>query len=98
MARFHVGEVVRHLRYRYRGVIVGADPTCEAKDEWYQGNQTQPDQNQPWYQVLRHGGAEHYVAEENLELDPSGAEVDHPYVPRVFASFHKGRYYRESLN
>lgn len=94
MARFEVGQVVHHKRYNYRGVIAKADSCCTAPDEWYLRNRTQPDRRQPWYHVLVHGGAETYVAEENLELDTSGGEVLHPYVPRVFTMFIKGRYHR----
>lgn len=93
-AQFEVGQVVHHKRYNYRGVIAKADPQCGAPDDWYFGNQTQPDRRQPWYHVLVHGGAETYVAEENLELDASGEEVAHPYVPRIFSMYIKGRYHR----
>ncbi len=83
-----VGDVIHHRRYRYRGVIVERDAVCQADEAWYQGNQTQPDRHQPWYHVLV-DGAEHttYVAEENLEPDPSGAPVRHPMITLVFASF-----------
>jgi heat shock protein HspQ len=94
MAQFQVGEIVHHKRYDYRGVIAQADDGCSAPDEWYLRNRTQPDREQPWYHVLVHGGAETYVAEENLELDPSGEEVKHPYVPRMFTMFIRGRYHR----
>ncbi len=97
--QFRVGDVIHHRRYGYRGVILERDPVCRADEAWYQGNQTQPDRNQPWYHVLV-DGAEHstYVAEEHLELDASGGPVRHPMVEQVFASFFKGRYYKESLN
>lgn len=94
MAQFQVGEIVHHKRYDYRGVIAQADEGCVAPDEWYFKNRTQPDREQPWYHVLVDGGAETYVAEENLELDPSGEEVKHPYVPRMFTMFIRGRYHR----
>jgi len=94
MAQFQVGQVVHHIRYDYRGVIAKADTACCAPDAWYYGNPSQPDRDQPWYHVLVHGGAETYVAEENLELDPTGAEVSHPYVPHMFTMFIHGRYHR----
>ncbi len=97
--RFRVGDVIHHRRYRYRGVIVERDAVCQADEAWYQGNQTQPDRHQPWYHVLV-DGAEHttYVAEEQLERYPSGEPVRHPKVEPMFASFFKGRYYKEPLN
>lgn len=94
MARFEVGQVVHHKRYNYRGVVVQADAHCRAPDSWYLGNRTQPNRSQPWYHVLVHGGAQTYVAEENLELDASGRAVIHPYVPRIFGMYMKGRYHR----
>jgi heat shock protein HspQ len=96
---FQIGQLVRHLRYDYRGVIIGVDPQCLADEDWYLHNKTQPPRDQPWYHVLVHG-ADHttYVAESNLEPDSSGEEVLHPLVRRIFASFHEGRYHVESLN
>ena len=97
--RFRAGDVIHHLRYGYRGVVVERDAICMADEAWYQGNQTQPDRNQPWYHVIV-DGAEHttYVAEQHLELDPDGGPVRNPMVEQVFKSFFKGRYYKESLN
>jgi heat shock protein HspQ len=96
--RFQVGDVVHHRRYDYRGVVLAADALCQAPDDWYLRNQTQPDRNQPWYRVLVDGGRETYVAQENLEPDDVGEAVDHPLVPLFFPTFHAGRYHRASLN
>jgi heat shock protein HspQ len=97
-SKFHEGDTVLHARYKYRGVIVSHDPVCMAPDEWYNANRTQPDRNQPWYQVLVHEGSETYVAEEHLTHDPSGDPVEHPLVNQVFQTFQNGRYHRQSLN
>ena len=96
--KFTVGQLVHHRRYDYRGVVVSIDRSCKADEDWYDHNRTQPKRDQPWYHVLRHEGREHYVAEENLEPDSTGEEVDHPYVDRIFPTFRNGRYYRESFN
>ena len=97
--RFETGQVVCHRRYSYRGVIVGGDPSCKAEEEWYRRNQTQPERDQPWYHVLV-DGASHttYVAQENLQVDPSGRRVDHPLVERFFCTFYRGRYFSDSLS
>ncbi len=34
--QFKVGDVVRHRRYHYRGVIYGWDPECKAEEDWMQ--------------------------------------------------------------
>ncbi len=91
--RFEPGQLVRHKRYGYRGVVVGADPCCRADDEWYYSNQTQPDRDQPWYHVLVDGSATtSYPAQENLEPDPTGEPIDHPLLDHFFTGFRDGRY------
>ena len=34
--RFKVGDVIRHRRYHYRGVIYGWDAECKAEEDWMQ--------------------------------------------------------------
>lgn len=98
MAAFAVGQIIHHRRYDYRGVVVKVDSQCRADDAWYFRNRTQPDRDKPWYHVLVDGGRETYVAEENLEVDTAEGPVEHPMVPRLFPTFHEGRYYVQSLN
>jgi heat shock protein HspQ len=98
MSNFDIGQIIHHKRYDYRGVIVGIDPCCKAPDAWYYSNRTQPDRDRPWYHVLVHGGAETYVAEENLEIDPTGEAVTHPYLRHLFALHLNGRYLRYCPN
>ena len=100
---FQVGEIVHHLRYDYRGVVVGYDLTCQADDTWYEfqikGKSYEPTRQQPWYHVLVDGASHQtYVAQQNLEPGDSSQPIDHPLVDRVFLSFLGGRYYKESLN
>jgi len=93
--RFEPGQVVRHRRYGYRGVVVDADLTCEADDAWYRANRAQPDKDQPWYHVLVHNSMQvTYAAQSSLDTDDSGEEVVHPYVEHFFSGFHDGRYDR----
>ncbi len=93
--RFQPGQIVRHRRYGYRGVIVSADPRCQAEADWYTNNRTQPDQNQPWYHVLVDGTpTATYAAQSNLEADPSGEPVDHPLLREFFDGLADGQYQR----
>lgn len=98
MAKYEVGQVVQHLRYDYRGVIVQIDRVCCASNSWYERNKTHPTRNQPWYHILVDGGSQTYVAEENISLDSITDEVVHPYVSRIFSVFINGRYHRFSPN
>jgi len=34
-AKFAVGEVIRHQKFGYRGVIIDVDATFKLTDEWY---------------------------------------------------------------
>lgn len=96
--QFEVGQLVHHRKYGYRGVVASHDPYCRASESWYRRNRTQPRRDQTWYHVLVDGGKQTYVAEENLELDGHGTQVDHPYVPHFFAAFLSGKYHRFSPN
>ena len=97
--QFQIGDVIHHRRYGYRGVIVEVDQTCQADEQWYQSNQTQPARDQPWYHVLV-DQSDHttYVAQENLEPDTTGRPVEHPLLDRFFSAFFQGRHYKEPLN
>jgi len=97
---FFPGQIIRHRRHGYRGVIATVDAVCEADDAWYRNNRSQPDRNQPWYHVLVDGG-EHttYVAEENVAVSDDVSRVHHPLVRRFFTLYCNGRYYQGvSLN
>ena len=94
VALFGPGQLVRHLRFGYRGVIVDVDATFQNTEEWYeQMARSRPPRDQPWYHVLVHD-AEHstYVAQRNLGPDESGEPINHPLVPELFEDFSDGRY------
>jgi len=95
--KFRPGQLVRHKRYGYRGVVVAFDLECEAEEGWYQSNQTQPGRDQPWYHVLVHGSDQTtYPAQENLEEDRGRQPVSHPLLSYFFTEFVDGRYIRNS--
>ncbi len=93
--RFDPGQLVRHVRYGYRGVIVAVDVRCRAPDAWYRRNRTQPEKNQAWYHVLVDGSSQAtYAAETSLEVDDDPHEVTHPLVADFFGPFDGTRYER----
>ena len=92
---YQAGQCVQHLRYGYRGIIVDVNQVCQATDNWYYGNQTQPKRNQPWYHVLVHGSDQvTYVAQNNLAEDVSKEKVKHPLLSYFFERTTEGRYIR----
>lgn len=95
---FEPGELVRHRRYGYRGVVVHRDECCQADEAWYKKNQTQPDRNQPWYHVLVDGSSVcTYAAAENLVPDASELPVEHPFLWHFFDGFSGGCYDRNDM-
>ncbi|HKJ23230.1 MAG TPA: heat shock protein HspQ [Myxococcota bacterium] len=93
-ARFAPGQLVRHRRFDYRGVVADVDAEFSLDDAWYARNAvTRPPRDRPWYHVLVDGsGAVTYVAERNLDPDPSARPVEHPLVERYFEAFRDGSY------
>lgn len=98
--KFTIGQVIRHRKFDYRGVIIDVDPVFSGTEEWYeQVAKSRPPKDAPWYTVLV-DNATHvtYVAERHLAPDESGEQVNHPALGRFFDSFAKGRYSRRSLH
>ncbi len=95
-ANFGVGEMIHHKLFGYRGVVVDVDATFAGTEEWYDTMaRSRPPKDEPWYHVLVHG-AEHstYVAERNLETDPTGEPIAHPVLDRIFDELRDGVYVR----
>ncbi|KAG0255230.1 hypothetical protein BG011_005268 [Mortierella polycephala] len=68
---FYVGEVFRHRRYHYMGVIYGYDLKCEADEGWIRSmgiDALTQGRNQPFYNALLRDGISRYVAEQNIQV------------------------------
>jgi len=93
-ARYSIGDLVHHKLFDYRGVIVDIDPYFQLTDEWYETvARSKPPKNKPWYHVLVHDAINStYVAEQNLESDPSGEIINHPMTDKFFTDLRNGRY------
>jgi heat shock protein HspQ len=94
---FRIGQLVRHSKFGYRGVIVDADLVFSLSEEWYeQVARSRPPKDKPWYRVLVHGAThETYVAERHLEKDSSSEPIEHPRVREFFDSFDGDHYRRD---
>ena len=93
-AKFSVGQLIQHVRFGYRGVITDVDPSFQLSEEWYeQMALSRPPKDRPWYHVLVHDSeAMTYVAERNLDSDPSQEPIRHPVLSDFFNEFRDGRY------
>ena len=97
LARFAIGEVVRHRLLDFRGVVFDVDPQFANSEEWYQSipETMRPSKDQPFYHLLAENAEQSYVAyvsQQNLVADDSEEPVDHPAIPTMFDRFDQGRY------
>jgi heat shock protein HspQ len=94
LARFHIGQLIHHRLFDYRGVVLDVDPVFMGSEEWYnQVARSRPPKERPWYRVLVHGRQdETYVAERNLEEDVSNDPIEHPRLAEFFSDYEGGRY------
>ena len=92
--KFSIGQIIHHLHFDYRGVIYDVDAIFQGTEEWYQAMaMSNPPKDKPWYHVLVDQSASMtYVAERNLETDPSSQPIEHPLVENYFSRFENGRY------
>ena len=96
-ARFAIGDVVRHRKFGFRGVIFDIDPVFANSEEWYEAipKDMRPRRDQPFYHLLAENEQSFYVAyvsEQNLVPDDTGEPVDHPDLGDLFGDFEDGIY------
>ena len=97
LARFAIGDVVRHRLLDFRGVIFDVDPQFANSEEWYESipETMRPPKDQPFYHLLAENAEQSYVAyvsQQNLVADDSDEPVDHPAIATMFDRFDQGRY------
>jgi heat shock protein HspQ len=97
VARFGIGDVVRHKIYDFRGVIFDIDPVFANSEEWYQSipKEVRPAREQPYYHLFAENEDSSYIAyvsQQNLTGDAEGGPVEHPNVAQLFEDFDGGRY------
>lgn len=97
VARFDIGDVVKHRHFDFRGVVFDVDPVFANSEEWYEAipEAIRPKKDQPFYHLLAENADSNYVAyvsQQNLLPDDSGEEIDHPAIPGLFEAFEPGRY------
>src|SRR3954452_6278311 len=79
LARFAIGEVVRHKLFDFRGVVFDVDPVFANSEKGYQSppGAFRPRKVQPFYPLLAENAETAYVAyvsQQNLLLD----DIDEP--------------------
>ena len=98
LARFAIGDVVKHRIFDFRGVVFDVDPEFANSEEWYEAipEAIRPSKDQPFYHLLAENAESTYVAyvsQQNLVPDDTDEPVDHPAIAAMFDRMEGGRYH-----
>ncbi|XP_045197897.1 uncharacterized protein LOC123552355 [Mercenaria mercenaria] len=97
--KYRIGQVVKHKRWGYRGVIVGWDELTKAPEYWIKHNHPPGKEHwrtQPNYAILvdtrdRLAPQITYVPQENLEIIIN-VQILHPSIEEYFEKFDGAQY------
>jgi len=97
LAKYCVGQVVRHRVHPFRGIIFDIDPIFNNTEEWWEAipAEIRPRKDQPFYHLLAENAQTEYIAyvsEQNLLPDASGQPLRHPHVGELFKVTEDGSY------
>ena len=97
LARFAIGDVVRHKIFDFRGVVFDVDPFFANSEEWYDAipEEIRHSKDQPFYHLLAENAETTYVAyvsQQNLVADGTDEPVDHPEIGAMFDGLEDGKY------
>jgi heat shock protein HspQ len=96
VARYGIGEIVKHRYYPFRGVVFDIDPVFNNTEEWWLSipEEIRPRKDQPFYHLFAENAETEYVAyvsEQNLMPDTTNEPLRHPRVADVFDKLPDGR-------
>ena len=102
IAKFSIGEVVKHKHFDFRGVIYDVDFEFNNSEDWYQSipKDVRPRKDQPFYHLLAENNEITYeadVSEQNLISDDSDEPIKHPLIEEIFTG-KKGSGYLKPSN
>jgi heat shock protein HspQ len=94
VAKFNIGNWVRHTRQGYRAVVIDVDPIFQASGHYNPQAAVREFANRnPWYRLLVDGCSQMtYVEECHLRLDGQGGLIDNPNA-REYLEHHEGHYF-----
>ena len=96
-AKYRLGQILRHRVHGFRGVVFDVDAVFSETEDWWTAipEDARPRRDQPFYHLLAENETSYYVAyvsEQNLEIDETGAPMDHPQIEQYFADWRGGAY------
>ncbi len=97
VAKFEIGQIVKHRVHPFRGVIFDVDPGFANTDEWWESipEDVRPRKDQPYYHLLAENAQGPYIAyvsEQNLLPEYNPDPVSHPEIGTFFRGLEDGRY------
>jgi heat shock protein HspQ len=97
IAKYKIGQVVRHRIFPFRGVIFDIDPVFSNTEEWWLSipEAVRPSKDQPFYHLFAENAETEYIAyvsEQNLLPDNSPEPLRHPQVTEAFVKDGQGFY------
>ncbi len=97
LAKYRIGDVVRHRKYPFRGVVFDVDPEFTNTEEWWMSipEEVRPRKDQPFYHLYAENAETEYVAyvsEQNLLPDDTREPCRHPRVDEMFVRARDGSY------
>ncbi|WP_417426419.1 heat shock protein HspQ [Hoeflea sp.] len=97
LAKFQIGQVVKHRIFPFRGVIFDVDPVFANSEEWWNAipENVRPRKDQPFYHLLAENEDTEYVAyvsEQNLLDDDNTKPLRHPHLADFFDAQVDGLY------
>jgi heat shock protein HspQ len=98
LAKYKLGEVVKHRVFPFRGVVFDIDPVFNNTEEWWLSipENVRPSKDQPFYHLFAENAESEYIAyvsEQNLLPDTSGKPVRHTQIAEVFERDDDGEYH-----
>ena len=90
LAKFSIGQVVKHRIFPFRGVVFDVDPVFNNTEEWWLAipEEIRPAKDQPYYHLFAENADSEYIAyvsEQNLLPDESEEPLRHPQINEFFA-------------
>jgi len=91
IAKYKIGQVVKHRVYPFRGVVFDIDPEFDNTEEWWESipADVRPRKDQPFYHLFAENAESEYIAyvsEQNLLPDTSDKPLRHPQVEPFLSS------------
>lgn len=102
-AKFSIGQVVRHRKHPFRGIVFDIDMEFDNTEEWWLSipEGSRPRKDQPFYHLFAENAETEYVAyvsEQNLLPDDSGEPLRHPQALETFIRKEDGAYQMKGVH